>query len=112
MENVKRDRFRRLRRSGKFCSLVWLEKAGVFCEMKLLLLKHVKFVAQVNKYLLNCFQTYEEVRERWPEDFAARDIDKYGYRYPRGESYEVSDNCKLLELQESSFVLKVYRRKD
>lgn len=37
------------------------------------------------------FQTYEEVKERWPEDFAARDTDKYGYRYPRGESYEVSD---------------------
>ena len=54
--------------------------------------------AQVNRVLLNHFQTYEEVRERWPEDFAARDIDKYGYRYPRGESYEVSYNCNLLEL--------------
>ena len=33
--------------------------------------------------------TYEEIKERWPEDFIARDIDKYRYRYPRGESYEV-----------------------
>ena len=34
--------------------------------------------------------TYEEIKERWPEDFVARDVDKYRYRYPRGESYEVS----------------------
>lgn len=34
--------------------------------------------------------TYEEIKERWPEDFMARDMDKYRYRYPRGESYEVS----------------------
>lgn len=32
--------------------------------------------------------TYEEIREYYPEEFAARDIDKFGYRYPRGESYE------------------------
>ena len=30
------------------------------------------------------------MKERWPEDFVARDEDKYGYRYPRGESYEVN----------------------
>jgi broad specificity phosphatase PhoE len=38
--------------------------------------------------------TYEEIRERWPEDFMARDLDKYRYRYPRGESYEVSPKTK------------------
>ncbi|XP_054723886.1 6-phosphofructo-2-kinase/fructose-2,6-bisphosphatase 1-like isoform X2 [Uloborus diversus] len=32
--------------------------------------------------------TYEEIQERYPEDFAARDQDKFHYRYPRGESYE------------------------
>lgn len=38
--------------------------------------------------------TYEEIRERWPDDFMARDLDKYRYRYPRGESYEVSREPK------------------
>ncbi|XP_022693467.1 6-phosphofructo-2-kinase/fructose-2,6-bisphosphatase-like isoform X5 [Varroa jacobsoni] len=32
--------------------------------------------------------TYEEIQERFPADFAARDQDKFHYRYPRGESYE------------------------
>ncbi|XP_071037498.1 6-phosphofructo-2-kinase/fructose-2,6-bisphosphatase isoform X4 [Parasteatoda tepidariorum] len=32
--------------------------------------------------------TYEEIQEKYPEDFAARDQDKFHYRYPRGESYE------------------------
>lgn len=31
--------------------------------------------------------TYEEIRARMPEDFAARAKDKFRYRYPRGESY-------------------------
>ena len=29
--------------------------------------------------------TYEEIRERHPEEFALRDQDKYYYRYPSGE---------------------------
>lgn len=29
--------------------------------------------------------TYEEMRERYPEEFALRDQDKYYYRYPTGE---------------------------
>ena len=29
--------------------------------------------------------TYEEIQERFPEEFALRDQDKYYYRYPRGE---------------------------
>ena len=31
--------------------------------------------------------TYDEIRARMPEEFAARQRDKLGYRYPRGESY-------------------------
>jgi len=31
--------------------------------------------------------TYAEVRERWPDEYAARQSDKLEYRYPRGESY-------------------------
>lgn len=32
--------------------------------------------------------TYEEIAARWPEDYAARKLDKLRYRYPRGESYQ------------------------
>ncbi|XP_077495451.1 6-phosphofructo-2-kinase/fructose-2,6-biphosphatase isoform X3 [Amblyomma americanum] len=32
--------------------------------------------------------TYEEIQEKFPDEFAARDQDKFHYRYPRGESYE------------------------
>lgn len=32
--------------------------------------------------------TYEEIAEKYPDDFAARDQNKFTYRYPRGESYE------------------------
>lgn len=32
--------------------------------------------------------TYEEIQEKFPEDFSARDQAKFTYRYPRGESYE------------------------
>lgn len=32
--------------------------------------------------------TYEEIKEKYPEDFTARDQNKFAYRYPRGESYE------------------------
>lgn len=31
--------------------------------------------------------TYEEIAERYPAEFAARDGDKFHYRYPQGESY-------------------------
>lgn len=31
--------------------------------------------------------TYEEIEQKYPEDFAARDKDKYEYRYRGGESY-------------------------
>lgn len=32
--------------------------------------------------------TYEEIKEKYPEEFASRDQNKFAYRYPRGESYE------------------------
>lgn len=32
--------------------------------------------------------TYEEIKEKFPADFEARDLNKLSYRYPRGESYE------------------------
>ncbi|KAK7075111.1 6-phosphofructo-2-kinase/fructose-2,6-bisphosphatase 2 [Halocaridina rubra] len=32
--------------------------------------------------------TYAEIKEKYPVDFAARDENKFSYRYPRGESYE------------------------
>ncbi|KAK9467683.1 6-phosphofructo-2-kinase-domain-containing protein [Lipomyces arxii] len=31
--------------------------------------------------------TYEDIESRYPDDFAARDENKYEYRYPGGESY-------------------------
>lgn len=32
--------------------------------------------------------TYEEIAQKYPKEFAARDGDKYHYRYPQGESYQ------------------------
>ncbi|GBP95246.1 hypothetical protein EVAR_66589_1 [Eumeta japonica] len=32
--------------------------------------------------------TYEQIKETFPEEFSARDQNKFAYRYPRGESYE------------------------
>lgn len=32
--------------------------------------------------------TYEQIESKYPTDFAARDQNKFSYRYPRGESYE------------------------
>nr|XP_046908247.1 6-phosphofructo-2-kinase/fructose-2,6-bisphosphatase 1-like isoform X5 [Dermatophagoides farinae] len=32
--------------------------------------------------------TYEEIQQKYPEEFALRDQDKFHYRYPKGESYE------------------------
>ena len=32
--------------------------------------------------------TYDEIKDKYPEEFAARNQDKFHYRYPKGESYE------------------------
>mgnify|MGYP001800515399 CR=1 FL=1 len=45
----------------------------------------------MNKRILVCIQgvceemTYEEIQDKYPDDFARRDEDKFHYRYPRGE---------------------------
>jgi broad specificity phosphatase PhoE len=31
--------------------------------------------------------TYEEIEEKFPQEFERRSVDKLAYRYPRGESY-------------------------
>uniref|UniRef100_A0A8C3KVX5 6-phosphofructo-2-kinase/fructose-2,6-biphosphatase 1 n=1 Tax=Chrysolophus pictus TaxID=9089 RepID=A0A8C3KVX5_CHRPC len=36
--------------------------------------------------------TYEEIQERYPEEFALRDQDKYRYRYPKGEVTAAGDS--------------------
>ena len=57
--------------------------------------------------------TYEDIEEKFPEEYAAREVNKLTYRYPSGESYQVSDyqflaavhflpqirHCTLLYLQ-------------
>ena len=35
--------------------------------------------------------TYEDIEEKFPEEYAAREVNKLTYRYPSGESYQVSD---------------------
>ncbi|XP_014674842.1 PREDICTED: 6-phosphofructo-2-kinase/fructose-2,6-bisphosphatase-like [Priapulus caudatus] len=32
--------------------------------------------------------SYEEIQDKYPEEFALRDMNKFRYRYPAGESYE------------------------
>lgn len=32
--------------------------------------------------------TYDQIAEKFPHDFKSRDMNKFYYRYPRGESYE------------------------
>ncbi|KAE8744819.1 hypothetical protein FOCC_FOCC008543 [Frankliniella occidentalis] len=54
--------------------------------------------------------TYEEMQEKYPQEFAWRDRDKLRYRYPWGESYV--DICRrlepvLLELERTTNVLVV-----
>uniref|UniRef100_A0A3B3V5L0 6-phosphofructo-2-kinase/fructose-2,6-biphosphatase 3 n=1 Tax=Poecilia latipinna TaxID=48699 RepID=A0A3B3V5L0_9TELE len=54
--------------------------------------------------------TYDEVKEKFPEEFALRDEDKYYYRYPAGESYQdlvqrVEPVIMELERQENVLVV-------
>lgn len=53
---------------------------------------------------------YEEIQEQYPEEFSARDQNKYSYRYPRGESYEdvvVRLESVIMELERNENVLVV-----
>jgi len=54
--------------------------------------------------------TYAEIEERYPEDFAARDEDKYNYRYLGGESYRdvvIRLEPIIMELERSENILIV-----
>lgn len=54
--------------------------------------------------------TYEEIQKKFPEDFRARDQNKFFYRYPRGESYEdlvVRLEPVMMELERQGNVLVV-----
>ncbi|XP_049291884.1 6-phosphofructo-2-kinase/fructose-2,6-bisphosphatase-like isoform X1 [Anopheles funestus] len=54
--------------------------------------------------------TYEDIQQRFPEEFKARDQNKFAYRYPRGESYEdlvVRLEPVMMELERQGNVLVV-----
>ncbi|KAI1936912.1 Fructose-2,6-bisphosphatase [Ophidiomyces ophidiicola] len=54
--------------------------------------------------------TYEEIQTRYPEDFEARDEDKYNYRYRGGESYRdvvIRLEPIIMELERSENVIIV-----
>jgi broad specificity phosphatase PhoE len=57
--------------------------------------------------LLTHFE-YAEIKEKYPEDFAARDEDKYNYRYQGGESYRdivIRLEPIIMELERSENIL-------
>ncbi|OIW25694.1 bifunctional 6-phosphofructo-2-kinase/fructose-2,6-bisphosphate 2-phosphatase [Coniochaeta ligniaria NRRL 30616] len=52
--------------------------------------------------------TYQEIKDRYPDDFAARDDDKYNYRYRGGESYRdvvIRLEPIIMELERSEDIL-------
>ncbi len=52
--------------------------------------------------------TYQEIKDVFPEDFAARDEDKYNYRYRGGESYRdvvIRLEPIIMELERSEDIL-------
>lgn len=54
--------------------------------------------------------TYKEISEKYPEDFKARDEDKYNYRYRGGESYRdvvIRLEPIIMELERSENILIV-----
>ncbi|KAH8811598.1 6-phosphofructo-2-kinase-domain-containing protein [Xylogone sp. PMI_703] len=54
--------------------------------------------------------TYSEIKEAFPDDFAARDEDKYNYRYRGGESYRdvvIRLEPIIMELERSEDILIV-----
>ena len=54
--------------------------------------------------------TYEEIEREYPEDFRARDDDKYNYRYRGGESYRdvvIRLEPIIMELERSENVIIV-----
>ncbi len=54
--------------------------------------------------------SYREIRSKYPSEFRLRDVNKYGYRYPMGESYEdVVHRLEpvIMELERQTTVLVV-----
>ena len=54
--------------------------------------------------------TYEEIEEKYPEDYEARDDDKFNYRYRGGESYRdvvVRLEPVIMELERQENILIV-----
>ncbi|CAN8104067.1 unnamed protein product [Discula destructiva] len=54
--------------------------------------------------------TYQEIKDQYPEDFEARDEDKYNYRYSGGESYRdvvIRLEPIIMELERSEDILIV-----
>ena len=54
--------------------------------------------------------TYQEIKDQYPEDFVARDEDKYNYRYLGGESYRdvvIRLEPIIMELERSENILIV-----
>ena len=54
--------------------------------------------------------TYQEIADRYPEDFKARDDDKYNYRYRGGESYRdvvIRLEPIIMELERSENIIIV-----
>ncbi|SPO05290.1 probable fructose-2,6-bisphosphate 2-phosphatase [Cephalotrichum gorgonifer] len=52
--------------------------------------------------------TYQEIKNKYPEDFEARDADKYNYRYQGGESYRdvvIRLEPIMMELERSEDIL-------
>jgi 6-phosphofructo-2-kinase/fructose-2,6-biphosphatase 2 len=54
--------------------------------------------------------TYAQIKEKYPDDFAARDDDKYNYRYRGGESYRdvvIRLEPIIMELERSENIIIV-----
>ena len=49
--------------------------------------RHIKNLDELNAGVRDGL-TYEQIKSRFPEEYAARKQNKFGYRYPQGESYQ------------------------
>ena len=47
--------------------------------------------------------SYDEIKEKYPMDFAKRDMDKYHYRYPGGEVLLLLHNCFMSIIYEYEY---------
>ncbi|KAG9246470.1 6-phosphofructo-2-kinase-domain-containing protein [Calycina marina] len=68
-----------------------------------------KALDELDSGVCDCL-TYAEIKEQFPEDFQARDDDKYNYRYRGGESYRdvvIRLEPIIMELERSENILIV-----